>query len=67
MCKHCDNQTLTAIQLSLLDYEGLFHLMLQLIVASTTNGIIMVGNHMNKGMSLRALCKKFDNQTMTDI
>ena len=48
--KHSDNQTMADIQLSLMDYEGLFHMMLQLNVASTSNEIIMVGNHMNKGM-----------------
>ena len=45
-----DNQTTTDIKLSLMDYEGLFHLMLQLHVASTSNEITLIGNHMKSDL-----------------
>ena len=49
LCKNFGNQTIIDIQICLTNYEGLFHLMLRLDVASTSNEIIMIGIHMNKG------------------
>ena len=50
LCKNFDNQTITDIQISLTNYEGLFRLMLQLHVASTSNEITLVGDYMKSDL-----------------
>ena len=51
-----DSQKTTDIKQRLTDYEGLFHLMLRLHVASTSNEITLFGNHMKSDLLPTACC-----------
>ena len=61
------NPTTTDFQLSLTDNEWLFHLMLRLHVASASNEITLIGDHMKSDLLLSASYQNSDNQTMIDI
>ena len=62
-CQNSDNQTTTNTELSLTDYEGLFHLMLRLHVALASNEITLIGDYMKNDL----LPTDIMYQTTTDI
>ena len=49
-CKKSDSQTMIDIYRILMGYEGLFHLILRLRLASRANEITLVGDHMKSDL-----------------
>ena len=54
-CQYSDNQITTGIQVSFMDYEGLFHLMLLLQVVSKSNEITLFGDRMKSDLLLTGI------------
>ena len=52
---YSDNKKTTDIELKLTDYEGLFHLMLRLHVASTSNEITLIGDNMKSDLLTKGI------------